>query len=69
MGNGISSTDSSDPVASPCISVCVLDCDDVCEGCFRTATEIASWAMLDDAEKRNVIRLSWERARNSGKVL
>ena len=65
----MSDTGSSENVASPCISVCVLNCDDVCEGCFRTAHEIASWTTLDNNQKRDVVRLSWQRARDSGKVL
>jgi len=39
-------------VASPCISVCVLDpVTNVCTGCFRTLDEIAAWSVLDDAAK------------------
>jgi len=39
-------------VASPCISVCVLDpATGVCTGCFRTLDEIAAWSVLDDAAK------------------
>lgn len=45
-----------DDVASPCISVCVLDADGVmCTGCFRTLDEIAAWGMLDAEAKRRVL--------------
>lgn len=44
---------------SPCISVCVLNTDDVCLGCYRTAGEITDWFMASPAEKRAII----ERAR------
>ncbi|MEN7342300.1 MAG: DUF1289 domain-containing protein [Pseudomonadota bacterium] len=40
---------------SPCISVCTLDEDNVCMGCFRTLDEIIDWTMLDDAEKQAVL--------------
>lgn len=49
------------PVKSPCISVCVLDVDDVCEGCYRTAAEITEWTVLDEVGKREVLRLSRQR--------
>lgn len=46
---------------SPCISVCVLDENDVCEGCFRTAAEITDWVMVSDDEKRDILRRCQER--------
>jgi len=43
-------------VASPCISVCVLDpATGICTGCHRTLDEIAAWSVLDDADKRAVL--------------
>ena len=56
-------------VESPCISVCVLGVEDICEGCFRSAEEIAQWSSYDNAQKREVIRLSWERARAANRLL
>ncbi|MEM7764552.1 MAG: DUF1289 domain-containing protein [Pseudomonadota bacterium] len=47
---------------SPCISVCTLDEDSVCMGCFRTLDEIIDWTMLSDAEKTDVLRKVDERA-------
>ena len=42
-------------VASPCNNVCKVDVrTGWCEGCLRTLDEIASWSVLDDAEKRAV---------------
>tara|TARA_R110002110_G_scaffold411566_2_gene636110 strand:+ start:53757 stop:53948 length:192 start_codon:yes stop_codon:yes gene_type:complete len=46
---------------SPCISVCVLDTDDVCQGCFRTANEITDWFMASNEEKREVLARARER--------
>jgi predicted Fe-S protein YdhL (DUF1289 family) len=45
--------DTSVPVPSPCISVCRMDAaTGLCEGCFRTLDEIASWGMASDEERR-----------------
>ena len=46
---------------SPCISVCVLDDNDICLGCFRSATEITDWLMSSAEQKREIIRLARER--------
>ncbi len=42
-------------VASPCIGLCVIGEDDLCEGCARTIDEIADWSMASSAERRAVI--------------
>jgi len=46
---------------SPCVSVCVLDDDDVCMGCYRNASEITDWVMLSNDEKREVLQRARER--------
>jgi uncharacterized protein len=47
---------------SPCINVCVLDGQGVCQGCLRTIDEIAGWGRMSAAEQWGVMaRL--ERAR------
>ncbi|MGV8959449.1 MAG: NUDIX hydrolase [Stenotrophomonas sp.] len=38
-------------VLSPCIGLCSLDRNGLCEGCFRTGDEIARWARMSDAER------------------
>lgn len=38
-------------VLSPCIGVCLLDDRGLCEGCLRTAAEIAAWSGLGDDER------------------
>ena len=44
-----------EPVPSPCISVCRMNAvSGLCEGCFRTLTEIAAWSRMDDPGKRDV---------------
>lgn len=43
-------------VASPCISVCVMDeATGWCTGCLRTLDEIALWGMLDNDDKHAVL--------------
>jgi predicted Fe-S protein YdhL (DUF1289 family) len=46
-----------DTVPSPCISVCALDEDDICLGCFRSGDEITDWFMADDERKREILTL------------
>lgn len=46
---------------SPCISICVLDDDDICQGCFRSAQEITDWFMASADEKRAVLERAKER--------
>jgi len=43
-------------VPSPCISVCALDDNHICIGCFRSADEISNWRVLGDDKKRQVYR-------------
>jgi predicted Fe-S protein YdhL (DUF1289 family) len=38
-------------VLSPCIGVCSLNDDGLCDGCHRTSAEIARWAYMDDDER------------------
>lgn len=45
-----------DVVLSPCISVCALDEDDVCIGCFRSAKEIGEWGRVDNDGKREILK-------------
>lgn len=43
-------------VASPCISVCVMDAaSGLCAGCYRTLGEIADWSNLSNEGKLAVI--------------
>ncbi|MFO2463766.1 DUF1289 domain-containing protein [Pseudomonas sp. 15FMM2] len=56
------------PVASPCVSICALDDNDICTGCQRTAAEITRWGRMDNAERRVVLGLCHERAVASGVV-
>jgi predicted Fe-S protein YdhL (DUF1289 family) len=42
--------------ASPCVSVCALDENDICMGCYRSASEITDWFMATADEKREILR-------------
>ncbi len=46
---------------SPCISVCALDDDDVCMGCYRNAQEITDWVMCSAEEKREILEKARQR--------
>ena len=52
------------PVSSPCVSVCALDDEDVCTGCYRTLKEIGEWSEMDNSRKREVIVLANQRCRS-----
>ncbi len=55
----------SEIVKSPCVSICALDEDDVCVGCYRTGYEISNWGGMSADEKRDVIVLVKEREKTS----
>jgi|LXNH01.1.fsa_nt_gb predicted Fe-S protein YdhL (DUF1289 family) len=59
---GIGMTDSTQSVPeSPCVSICALDSNDVCMGCFRTGDEIVDWFTADPERKREILRASTKR--------
>ena len=40
-------------VLSPCVGVCALDDQGLCEGCHRSGAEIARWPQMNDDERRH----------------
>jgi len=48
-------------VVSPCVSICALNDDDICTGCFRTSAEIRGWSYLGTEQKKYVLLLCNER--------
>lgn len=50
-----------DEPMSPCISVCLLDEQDICVGCFRSAAEVTDWFMASAEEKREILRRTEQR--------
>ena len=46
----------SQPIFSPCVKVCAVSGQTGrCIGCGRTLSEIASWARLDEAQRRAIM--------------
>ncbi|MCK9236688.1 MAG: DUF1289 domain-containing protein [Thiopseudomonas sp.] len=54
------------PIASPCVSICALDDDDVCIGCQRTGDEIIRWGKMTNDERRAVLTRLVQRAQAQG---
>ncbi|PLW81207.1 DUF1289 domain-containing protein [Kineobactrum sediminis] len=54
--------------SSPCISVCLLNDEDVCLGCYRNAAEITDWFMATQEEKRDILSRARERRLEDGGV-
>ena len=50
-----------DIVPSPCVSICALDADDICVGCFRSGSEISHWGKLDSDTQRQVLACCQQR--------
>ena len=46
---------SNEDVKSPCISVCWLNEDNICEGCYRNAEEITVWSVSGNQEKHQIM--------------
>ena len=44
-----------DTVISPCVSICRLDKNDVCMGCYRTVEEVREWYNLSNEEKQKIL--------------
>jgi len=40
------------PATSPCIGLCRLDSDGLCEGCLRTGEEIGAWSRMGEEQRR-----------------
>lgn len=38
-------------VLSPCVGICALDENGLCEGCHRSSAEIARWLQMNDDER------------------
>jgi predicted Fe-S protein YdhL (DUF1289 family) len=53
----------SEGVASPCVSICLLNDDDICVGCYRSADEIRLWVSYEPEQREAVNRLAAERGR------
>ncbi len=52
-------------VPSPCVSICVLDDEDICQGCFRSAREITDWFMETPEGKQEILDRAIARRKES----
>lgn len=48
-------------VPSPCISVCRLDEQKVCTGCWRHVEDIREWRAATDERRREIVREAEQR--------
>ncbi len=48
-------------VPSPCISLCRLDEEKVCLGCFRHVEDIREWRSADDQRRRVIVAQAEQR--------
>ena len=53
------------PIPSPCNSICSLNDEDICIGCYRTNTEIRDWSYLDNYQRLDVLVRCGERAQKN----
>ena len=53
---------------SPCVSICALDADDICIGCYRSANEITDWFLADEKEKEAILERARERMRLANSI-
>ena len=42
-------------ILSPCIGICRVGADGLCQGCLRTTDEIARWMFFTDAERERLM--------------
>ncbi|MEB0041577.1 MULTISPECIES: DUF1289 domain-containing protein [unclassified Pseudomonas] len=52
-------------VPSPCISICRLDEQKVCSGCWRHVEDIREWRSADDNRRRQICATAEQRKLNS----
>lgn len=53
-------------IESPCINICQIDkASGLCEGCFRSLAEIATWGGASDAQKRDILSAIAKRRRQA----
>lgn len=55
------------PILTPCIGVCALDASGLCQGCRRTAEEIALWSALGDAQRLHIMEIVLPQREADGK--
>jgi len=48
-------------VNSPCVGVCYMNENELCEGCYRTSEEIVEWSAMNNDQKRETLTKCDER--------
>ena len=43
------------PISSPCIGICQVNENGLCEGCFRTLDEIGSWRAYSAPQREHLM--------------
>ena len=43
------------PILTPCIGICTLDAQGLCDGCRRSGDEIARWMYMSDEERARLM--------------
>lgn len=56
-------------IRSPCVSICALDDQDLCVGCYRTGQEISDWGKMSNAERKAVLQKVQEREQHAGRII
>lgn len=56
-------------VASPCISVCELDEQEICLGCGRSLQDIADWSAASDSQRQQILETARVRQQQSALAL
>ena len=51
-------------VKSPCVKICKVTSNNLCDGCYRTVEEISNWSSYSDKEKEIIIFSSKERKKS-----
>jgi predicted Fe-S protein YdhL (DUF1289 family) len=46
---------------SPCINICSINKNGLCQGCFRTLEEIGEWASASDVRKNQILSMIEDR--------
>ena len=44
-------------ILSPCVGICSLGEDGLCDGCHRSAGEIARWLQMNDDQRLHLIEV------------
>ncbi len=52
-------------VSSPCVSICYLDEQDICQGCYRSGQEISNWGDYSNEQRQLVMDKVREREKSS----